>query len=178
MHARGGCTGALLRALCSQAGRGAGKRGGGAAAKPKPKRGAAGGAGGAGKEMRAEEASCLRVMQRDQGLELFHALGKVLYNKRNVPAAGEEEEQHDGGQEGVEEDEEFGGMQGAARGGRGRGGRGRGGRGGAASQGGGGRSKETAAERAAAKVAAPEGGFGALRGLPSMAYSEQQLLPR
>ncbi len=44
---------------------------------------AATGAGGAGKAMLPHEASRLTSVQRDQGLQLFHALGKLLYNKRD-----------------------------------------------------------------------------------------------
>lgn len=49
---------------------------------------AKGGAGGAGKELQPHEGACLAAAQRDLGLDLFHALGKILYNKRDVDVAG------------------------------------------------------------------------------------------
>jgi hypothetical protein len=96
MDTQPSCFCLVLPASACKQGRGKGRkstagggRGGGRGSSTRSK---AGGAAGGGKTLQPHEASRLGVVQRDQGLELFHALGKFLYNKRDgaTQAAGED----------------------------------------------------------------------------------------
>jgi hypothetical protein len=83
----------------AQQGRGGGRKSAAAGAGRGGGRGRskAGGAAGGGRTLLPHEASRLGVIQRDQGLELFHALGKFLYNKRDGVIQAEEEAEEPAG---------------------------------------------------------------------------------